>query len=199
MAARGTSKKVTGDYGDGKAKSLSSHLRQILPKLAATDSVLIGVSQVRDDIGSMFGGETTSGGRAIQFYASMEIHTREGKAIKKSINGIDRKIGKHIKVRVVKNRVTGMDMEILIPHYPTLGFDPTGASVDWLVSEKHWGETGGRINAVEYGFEKSPSREKLIQWIEEAPDRMQILNDTITAMWAKIRAAMVIVRKPRYR
>jgi hypothetical protein len=129
----------------------------------------------------------------------MELYTSEGAAIKKTINGNDRKIGKWVRFKIVKNRLTGNDIEIRIPHYPSIGFDATGASVHWLISEKVWKETDGRIEALsEFGMEKPMMTSKFIQMVDTDPELLAKLNATLSEAWAAMREAMRVVRRSPY-
>ena len=66
-------KDSAGSYGDGKAKVHSEGLRKVLSSLSRTGSILIIINQTRDNLGFGFSKKTRSGGRALRFYASVEI------------------------------------------------------------------------------------------------------------------------------
>lgn len=91
-----------GTYGTMRAKQMSKGLRKYIFALAESNTTLFCVDQTRDNVGSMWGGETTSGGRALEFYASVQIYLKMDTKIK---NSSERIIGNWIKFRIDKNKV----------------------------------------------------------------------------------------------
>jgi recombination protein RecA len=96
---------LEGEMGDPQmglmARLMSQALRKLVAAVSRTGTVLIFLNQVRDKIGVMFGNpETTTGGRALKFYASIRIEVRRMGDIKKS----DDKIGAKTKITVKKNK-----------------------------------------------------------------------------------------------
>ena len=97
---------IEGDMGDNKvglqARLMSQALRKLTAAVSKTRTTCIFINQLREKIGVMFGNpETTTGGNALKFYASVRLDIRGSQAIK---NG-DEVIGKQTKVKVVKNKV----------------------------------------------------------------------------------------------
>lgn len=97
---------LEGEMGDSKmglhARLMSQALRKMTATIDKTNTLVIFINQLRDKIGVMFGSpETTTGGNALKFYASVRLDIRRQVQIK---NG-DEVIGNHIKVKVVKNKV----------------------------------------------------------------------------------------------
>ena len=81
---------------------MSQALRKLTATIAKTNSCCIFINQLREKIGVMFGNpETTTGGNALKFYASVRLDIRRQAQIKDG----DEVIGNHIKVKVVKNKV----------------------------------------------------------------------------------------------
>ncbi len=188
-------KQVAGSYGDGKAKKNSEGLRKVRKGLLDTGSILIVISQTRDNIGMGFEIKTRSGGHALRFYATHEIWTSLGGKIKKTVRGKERDIGIHTRVRLKKNRYTGQLHEIFIDIYPSYGIDDIGGCIDFLISEKWWSKKGQKINAEE--FEVCYMRTKLINWIEENGEQRKL--QTITGRcWQEIQDAMHLSRKKKY-
>lgn len=106
VAALTPKAEIEGDMGDNKvglqARLMSQALRKLTSAVSKTRTTCIFINQLREKIGVMFGNpETTTGGNALKFYASVRIDIRPGQAIK---NG-DEVIGKQTKVKVVKNKV----------------------------------------------------------------------------------------------
>ena len=106
VAALTPKAEIEGDMGDNKvglqARLMSQALRKITATIGKTNCCCIFINQLREKIGVMFGNpETTTGGNALKFYASVRIDVRPSTAIK---NG-DEILGKLTKVKIVKNKV----------------------------------------------------------------------------------------------
>ncbi len=188
-------KSITGSFGDGKAKKNSSNLRRLLTPLRKSKSILIVISQTRDNLGFGFEKKTRSGGHALRFYATLEIWSSIKKRITVTIKDKKRQIGIICQCRVKKNRITGKDKTIDIPIYPSFGFDNTGSCVDYLIDEKHWKQSKGSLVAPEFDFRGS--RKKLIKYIEDE-DMEKDLISIVTDCWNEIEDACSIKRKKRY-
>lgn len=190
-------KDAAGSYGDGKAKKNSVGLRQILPKLRKTGSILILIGQTRDNIGfgSQFEPQTRAGGRAPIFYATLVLWSSVLKKLKKKVREKERQIGIICRVKIKKNRFTGRDVSVNIPIYWSHGIDNTGSLVDFLVEEGHWKVVKGQINAVEFGA--VANREDLIKEIEEDKHEKQ-LRSIVANVWRSIENELKVERKPRY-
>ena len=187
-----------GSYGDGKAKIHSENIRHVLSGLRKTGSILIIIGQTRDNLGMGFEQKTRAGGRALRFYANLEIWTSLALKIKKSVRGKDRTIGVNCQAEVKKNRVTGKvgkDRIVKIPIYYDYGIDDIGSCVDYLVAEKHWKKNGQRIEADELLF--TGLRTKLIQYIEEEGLEHQVRKIT-GKLWRTIEEECHLPRKKRY-
>ena len=97
---------LEGEMGDSKmglqARLMSQALRKLTATINKTNTVCIFINQLREKIGVMFGNpETTTGGNALKFYASVRLDIRRMTQIKDG----DEAVGNHVKVKVVKNKV----------------------------------------------------------------------------------------------
>jgi recombination protein RecA len=97
---------LEGEMGDShmglQARLMSQALRKITGVVNKTSTAVIFINQIRDKIGVMFGSpETTTGGRALKFYASVRLDIRRIGALKKG----DEVVGNRTKIKVVKNKV----------------------------------------------------------------------------------------------
>jgi recombination protein RecA len=106
VAALVPKSELEGEMGDSKmglhARLMSQALRKLTATIAKTNSCCIFINQLREKIGVMFGNpETTTGGNALKFYASVRLDIRRMTQIKDG----DEVVGNHIKVKVVKNKV----------------------------------------------------------------------------------------------
>lgn len=188
-------KETAGSYGDGKAKYNSEHLRKLIRPLKDSGSILIIINQTRDNLGFGFEKKTRSGGKALRFYAAVEIWSAVKGIIKKKVKEKDRPIGMISECRVKKNRVSGKDRNVLIPIFNSHGVDDIQSCINYLLEEKHWKKTNGIINAPEFEFKgKEP---KLIHHIEENNYELD-LRSLVQDVWDEIEASLVTERKPRY-
>ena len=106
VAALTPKKEIEGEMGDSvvglQARPMSQALRKLTSAISKTRTCCIFINQLREKIGIMFGNpETTTGGNALKFYASVRIDIRSGQAIK---NG-DEVLGKSTRVKIIKNKV----------------------------------------------------------------------------------------------
>ena len=106
VAALVPKSELEGEMGDSKmglqARLMSQALRKLTATIHKTNSCCIFINQLREKIGVMFGNpETTTGGNALKFYASVRLDIRRMAQIKDG----DEAIGNHVKVKVVKNKV----------------------------------------------------------------------------------------------
>ena len=98
--------KAEGDMGDSHvglhARLMSQALRKLTAAISRSNCVVIFINQLREKVGVMFGNpETTTGGRALKFYASVRLDVRRTETLKQG----GEMVGNHVKVKVVKNKV----------------------------------------------------------------------------------------------
>ncbi len=106
VAALTPKSEIEGDMGDRnvglQARLMSQAMRKLTGTISRTNTTCIFINQLREKIGVMFGpSETTTGGNALKFYASVRIDIRASTSIKDG----DNVLGKHTKVKVTKNKV----------------------------------------------------------------------------------------------
>ena len=106
VAALTPKAEIEGDMGDNKvglqARLMSQALRKLTAAINQTKTVCIFINQLREKIGIMFGNpETTTGGNALKFYASVRLDIRRVTSIKSG----DQILGNQVRVKVVKNKV----------------------------------------------------------------------------------------------
>ncbi len=97
---------IEGDMGDShvglQARLMSQALRKLTAVISKTNCIVVFINQLREKVGVMFGNpETTTGGRALKFYASVRLDVRRIESLKQS----GEVIGNHTRVKVVKNKV----------------------------------------------------------------------------------------------
>lgn len=106
VAALTPKNEIEGEMGDRnmglQARLMSQAMRKLTGAISRTNTTCIFINQLRANIGSMFGpAETTTGGNALKFYASVRIDIRPGTSLKDG----DNVLGRHTKVKIVKNKV----------------------------------------------------------------------------------------------
>ncbi len=188
--------KVAGSYGDGKPKIHSQNIRRVLAGLKKTGSILIMVSQTRDNLdGFGFETKTRSGGRAMKFYATTEIWTSIGKNHKKKLDGGVRiSTGIDCIVNTKKNRITGRNNTVVLPIMNDIGIDDVGSMVDYLCGIGHW--SGDRkIEATE--LDVSLSRSALVRYIENEQES-EIVKRVCQTQWRRIIEESKSGRLPKY-
>ena len=97
---------IDGDMGDShmglQARLMSQALRKLTAVISKSNCIVIFINQLREKLGVMFGNpETTTGGRALKFYASIRLDVRRTEALKQG----GEVVGNHTRVKVVKNKV----------------------------------------------------------------------------------------------
>lgn len=132
---------LEGEMGDSKmglhARLMSQAMRKMAHKIARTGTVVIFINQLRDKIGVMFGSpETTTGGNALKFYASVRLDVRRSLTAENAVMSGTEKVGNLTKVKVIKNKVAppfkSCEFDILYGQ----GIDRAGEVLDLSVDLK---------------------------------------------------------------
>ena len=160
---------IEGEMGDSfvglHARLMSQAMRKLTSAIARSDCAVIFINQIREKIGVMFGSpETTTGGRALKFYASVRMDIRRIGAIKDG----DNVIGSHVKVKVVKNKVAAPFKEAEFDILYNEGISREGELLD-LATERNLVQKSGTW--FSYGEERiGQGRENARLWLKEHPD-----------------------------
>ena len=191
--ARKEGKDAAGDYGVTKPKAMSQMLRMMVRDIMKTLSLLIIISQTRDNInGFGFDKKTRSGGRALKFYSTIEMWlTNLGKIKGKR----DRQIGMNCGIKITKNKITGKLRQVKFPILYSYGVDDIGSMIDFLVDEKVWKKNKTKIIAT--GLRLEETRSVLIKKIEDNELERDV-RKIVTRAWREIESGLDLGRKLRF-
>ena len=179
---------IEGEMGEAQmglqARLMSQALRKLTGVVSKSKTTLIFINQLREKIGVMFGNpETTTGGRALKFYASVRIDIRRIASIKDG----DQVIGGRTRVKVVKNKVAPPFREAEFDIMYGEGISREGDLLD-LAVEKRIVEKSGAWFA--YGGERlGQGRENAKQFLKDNPDVRRTIED-------RVRRELGLVREP---
>lgn len=133
-----------------QARMLGKALRKIAPIASETNTTVIFINQLREKIGVMFGNpETTSGGRALKFYASVRLDVRRVEQIKDK-TGI---IGNRVKVKVVKNKMAPPMKEAMFDLMFASGASKSGAILDSAIETGVVGKAGAWLSYKDHKWQ----------------------------------------------
>jgi len=184
--------KNKGSWKTEKPKMASEIFRVITGEIKKTDSIVMIISQTRDNLGfgAMFTPKTRSGGKALKFYATHEIWLATGVSHKK----LKRTIGADCMVKVSKNKLTGKRREVYFPIYYDYGVDSIESCINFLIDEGHWKKNKGKITSE---LSDPLSIEELIKFIESNKLEKK-LNAIVGEIWDNIEDKIKLNRKPKY-
>ena len=186
-------KKAKGSYKTEKVIALTELLRNSVQAIEELESLLIIVSQTRDNLGfgAQFQPKRRNGGRALKFFSSHEMWLSHMGMIKK----LEQQIGAYTQARVTKNKLTGKKRWINFPIYDQIGVDDIGSCIDFLVENKFWPKTKQTINCRGLGIKGT--REKVIQKIERN-DLIEDLRKFTGRKWKVMEKKLTLDRPSRY-
>ncbi|ACM60087.1 recombination protein RecA [Caldicellulosiruptor bescii] len=169
---------IDGEMGEAhvglQARLMSQALRKLAGITSKTKTTVIFINQLREKVGIMFGNpETTPGGRALKFYASVRLEVRKGEIIKSQ----GQPIGSKVKVKVVKNKVAPPFKEAEFDLIYGEGISKEGNVLDVAVNIDVIQKSGAWYT---YNGQKiGQGRENAKQFLKENPDIMQEIIEKI--------------------
>ena len=180
VAAMTTRAEIEGEMGDSHvgmlARLMSQAMRKLTPVIAKSNCVAVFINQVREKIGVMYGNpETTTGGRALKFYASVRMEVRKGEAIK---NGAE-VIGNRTRVKIVKNKVAPPFKECEFDMMYGKGISRTGEVLDLATDLDIIHKSGSWFS---YGERKlGQGRDAVKEILENEPEFAKEIEEKIMA------------------
>jgi len=169
---------IEGEMGDAhmglQARLMSQALRKLTGTISKSNTIVVFVNQIRMKIGVMFGNpETTSGGNALKFYASVRLDVRRIASIKQGQDVV----GNRTKVRVVKNKVAPPFKEVEFDLIYGEGISREGDIID-LAVEKNLVEKSGTWYAY-HDQRIGQGRENAKQFLKENPKILEQMEQEI--------------------
>ena len=178
VAALVPKQEIEGDMGDShvglQARLMSQALRKLTPVISKSNCVVIFINQLREKIGVMFGNpETTTGGRALKFYASIRMDVRRIETLKQSGD----MVGNRTRVKVVKNKIAPPFKEAEFDIMFGKGISREGDILDLAVELKLVSKSGAWF--AYNGDKIGQGRENAKTYLKEHPDVMEELEKKI--------------------
>jgi len=189
VAALTPKAEIEGEMGDSHmglhARLMSQALRKLTANIKRSNTLVIFINQIRMKIGVMFGSpETTTGGNALKFYASVRLDIRRTGAIKKG----DEVIGNETRVKVVKNKVAPPFKEANFEIHYGQGISRQGEIIELGVKENIVEKSGAWYSYN--GDRIGQGKENVRQWLLDNP----AIADDIEQ---RVRAALLPARKQK--
>lgn len=172
---------LNGDMGDSHvglhARLMSQAMRKLAGIINKTNCVAVFINQIREKVGIMFGNpETTTGGRALKFYASVRLDIRKGEAIKDGTNIL----GNRTNVKVVKNKVAPpfktAEVEIIYGE----GISRLGEVVDLAVKYEIINKSGAWFSYN--GTKIAQGRENTKEYLKNNPEVLKEIEEKVIAL-----------------
>ena len=173
---------IEGEMGDSKmglhARLMSQALRKLTGSISKTNCTMIFINQLREKIGVMFGNpETTTGGNALKFYASIRLDIRRSTQIKDSDGNV---LGNKTRVKVVKNKVAPpfrlAEFDIMYGQ----GVSKVGEILDVAVEHEIVKKSGSWFSYEDTKL--GQGRDAVKQMIKDNPELMDELEEKIKAI-----------------
>ncbi len=180
VAALTPKAEIEGDMGDShvglQARLMSQALRKLTGIVNKSNTCVIFINQLREKVGVMFGNpETTTGGKALKFYASMRLDIRRTDTLKDS----DGAVGNRTKAKIVKNKLAPPFRQAEFDIVFGEGISQEGCIIDLGVQFDVIGKSGAWFS---YNGEKvAQGREKMRLFLKENPEIMKEIEEKIRA------------------
>ena len=182
VAALTPQAEIEGDMGDShmglQARLMSQALRKLTGILSKSNTTIIFINQIRMKIGVMFGNpETTTGGNALKFYASVRMDVRKADTIGKNSDDIS---GNRVRVKIVKNKVAPPFKKCELDLMFGTGISYVGSVLDAALKYDLIEKSGAwySMNGEKIG----QGRDKTVEYLENNPDIVKDLDQKLRAI-----------------
>ena len=182
VAALTPQAEIEGDMGDShmglQARLMSQALRKLTGILSKSNTTIIFINQIRMKIGVMFGNpETTTGGNALKFYASVRMDVRKADTIGKNSDDIS---GNRVRVKIVKNKVAPPFKKCELDLMFGTGISYVGSVLDAALKYDLIEKSGAwySMNGEKIG----QGRDKTVEYLENNPDIVKELDQKLRAI-----------------
>jgi recombination protein RecA len=182
---------IEGEMGDShmgvQARLMSQALRKLTGVVSRTQTTVVFINQIRMKIGVVFGNpETTTGGNALKFYASVRLDIRRTGAVKDG----ETVVGSRTRVKVVKNKVAPPFREAEFDIRYGVGVDRWAEAVDLGVDRGLLEKSGAYFSLA--GERIGQGRERAMEWLRAHPEAMEKLVEGIKGAGAASGAVAVV-------
>ena len=189
VAALTPQAEIEGDMGDShmglQARLMSQALRKLTGILSKSNTTIIFINQIRMKIGVLFGNpETTTGGNALKFYASVRMDVRKSESIGKNSDEVS---GNRVKVKIVKNKVAPPFKKCELDLMFGTGISYVGSVLDAALKYNLIEKAGAwySMNGEKIG----QGRDKTVEYLESNPELVKELDQKLrTIMFPKVEA-----------
>jgi len=181
VAALTPQAEIDGDMGDAhmglQARLMSQALRKLTGTISKSKTILVFINQIRMKIGVMFGNpETTTGGNALKFYASVRLEVRKIETIEK---GEEEAIGNRVRVKVVKNKVAPPFRKVELEIMFGKGISSSGSLIDAAVKYEIIDKKGAWYTRGDEKIGQGRDNAKL--YLEQNPDVAATIEKLVRA------------------
>ncbi len=171
---------IEGDMGDAhvavQARLMSQALRKLTGAISKSKTIVLFINQIRMKIGVMFGNpETTPGGKALKFYASVRLDVRRISSIKEG----ETVTGSRVKAKVVKNKVAAPFREAEFDIMFDSGISAEGDLIDLALADDIITKSGAWFNYKEVRL--GQGRENVKQFFKDHPELSREIRDAVVA------------------
>lgn len=182
VAALVPRQEIEGDMGDShvglQARLMSQALRKLTPVISKSNCVVIFINQLREKVGIMFGNpETTTGGRALKFYASVRMDVRRIETLKQA----GEMVGNRVRVKVVKNKIAPPFKEAEFDIMFGKGISREGDILDLAANTGIVNKSGAWY--AYNGAKMGQGRENSKTFLAENPDIMNEIEQKVRAFY----------------
>ncbi len=169
---------IDGEMGENhvglQARMMSQAMRKLTGVVAKTNSIALFINQIREKVGVMYGNpETTTGGRALKFYASVRLDIRRGEPIKSG----SEIIGNRTKIKVVKNKVAPPFKNCEVDLLYGKGISRESSLLDLAVAHDVIVKSGAWFSYMDQRI--GQGRDNARAWLEQNPDMADEIDQKI--------------------